>query len=109
MLMTHLEAENIERGIACAPNTMQKITKFVLDINKVRLYKRSIKNKAKFHIITGHQTVMGQLRLFYSKEKVLNLDKVYLSINDIEEVMSQPGPDDQIFAIVTLEKQMYGL
>ena len=73
MLMTHLEAENIERGIACTPNSMKKMTKFVMDINKVRLYKRPIKNKAKFHIITGHQTVMGELRLFYSKEKMLDL------------------------------------
>lgn len=64
---------------------MKKITKFVLDINKVRLYKRSIKNKAKFHIISGHQTVMGQLRLFYSSSKILNLEETYLSINDIEE------------------------
>ena len=78
MLMTHLEAENIERGIACLPGAMKKILKFVLDINKVRLYKRSIKNKAKFHIISGHQTVMGELRLFYSHSKKLNLDDVYL-------------------------------
>ena len=84
MLMTHLEAEVIERGIASTPNWMQKIDKFVLDINKVRLYKRPIKNKTKFHIITGHQTVMGELRLFRSKEQVLDLNQVYLSTNDIE-------------------------
>lgn len=69
MLMTHLESENIERGIACTPNWMKKIKVFVVDINKVRLYKRPIKNKTKFHIITGHQTMMGDLRLFYSETK----------------------------------------
>ncbi len=67
MLMTHLQAQNIERAIICLPNSMRKIQKFVVDINKVRLYKRPIKNKMKFHIISGHQTVMGELRLFYSK------------------------------------------
>jgi selenocysteine-specific elongation factor len=56
------------------PNGMKKIEKFVMDINKVRLYKRPIKNKMKFHMISGHQTVMGELRLFYSPDKKLNLD-----------------------------------
>lgn len=66
MLMTHLEAENIERAIICLPGSMKKIQKLVLDFNKVRLYKRAIKNKMKFHIISGHQTVMGEIRLFCS-------------------------------------------
>lgn len=85
MLMTHLDAENIERGIACAPNSMTKINKFVMEIKKVRLYKRSIKNKAKFHIITGHQTVMGEIRLFSSPSNQIKLDESYQSINDFEE------------------------
>ena len=75
MLMNHLEAQNIERGVACVPGILKKVLKFVLDINKVRLYKRSIKNKAKFHIISGHQTVMGELRLFYSDSKKLDYEK----------------------------------
>lgn len=75
MLMTHLEAENIERGLVCSPHSMQKINKFVLDMNKVRFFKRAIKNKAKFHIITGHQTVMGEIRLFYSSSKNLKHDE----------------------------------
>lgn len=56
-----------------------------MDINIIRLYKRPIKNKAKFHIISGHQTVMSQLRLFYSKDGEFIPDKEYLLINEIEE------------------------
>lgn len=84
MLMVHLEAEEIERALICWPNSVKKIEKFVMDINKIRLYKRPIKNKMKFHIISGHQTVMGELRLFYSHSKKLNLENDYLSINDVE-------------------------
>ena len=62
---------------------MKKMQKFVVDLNKVRLYKRAIKNKMKFHIISGHQTVMGEIRLFYSGEKNLNLAHEYLSISDV--------------------------
>lgn len=59
ILATKLEAEKIERAIACTVNSLKKIEKFVVDVNKVRLYKRSIKNKMQFHIILGHQTAMG--------------------------------------------------
>ncbi len=59
MLMNHLESDLVERGLACTPGYMKKVLKCVMDINLVRLYKRSIKNKAKFHMISGHQTVMG--------------------------------------------------
>lgn len=90
---------------------MKKMQKFVIDMNKVRLYKRQIKNKMKFHIISGHQTVMGEIRLFYSNEKKLNLDHEYLSINDLEEKMNETENkgDRQIFGIVTLEKEMWGV
>lgn len=53
--------------MACLPGSIKQINKFVIDLNLVRLYKRPIKNKAKFHIISGHQTVMSEVRLFCSK------------------------------------------
>jgi selenocysteine-specific elongation factor len=110
MLMTHLEAENIERAIICLPGSMKKIQKFVLDFHKVRLYKRVIKNKMKFHIISGHQTVMGEIRLFRSNEKNLNLEHEYLSINDVEELgVTENKENSYIFAIITLEKEMWGV
>ena len=74
MLMVQLEAEDIERGLACTPGYMKKISRCIMDLNVVRLYKRPIKNKVKFHIISGHQTVMGELRLFVSKHTELNLN-----------------------------------
>ena len=42
-------------------NYLKKIDTFIMDINPITHYlkKRSIKSKSKFHIITGHQTVMG--------------------------------------------------
>ena len=40
----------------------------VVDLNIVRLYKRAIKNKARFNVMSGHQTVEGELRLFIAEE-----------------------------------------
>ncbi len=59
MLITQIESQKIERGLACLPGSIKHINKFVIDLNLVRLYKKPIKNKAKFHIISGHQTVMS--------------------------------------------------
>ena len=71
MLMQHLEAELLERGIACSPGYLKRCRKVVIDLNLVRLYKRPIKNKSRFNIMSGHQTVEGELRLFYSEKKTL--------------------------------------
>ncbi len=57
MLMHHLESDLVERGIACSPGYLKKCKKIVLDLNLVRLYKRPIKNKSRFNIMSGHQTV----------------------------------------------------
>jgi selenocysteine-specific elongation factor len=57
MLMQHLEADLIERGIACSPGYLRKTRRCAIDLHLVRLYKRSIKNKSRFNIMSGHQTV----------------------------------------------------
>lgn len=57
MLMQHLEAELLERGIACSPGYLKRSRKVVIDLNLVRLFKRPIKNKSRFNIMSGHQTV----------------------------------------------------
>ena len=59
MLMHHLEADLIERGIGCTPGYMRRARKCVIDLHLVRLYKRPIKTKARFNIMSGHQTVEG--------------------------------------------------
>lgn len=53
----------------------------------VRLYKRPIKNKARFNIMSGHQTVEGEIRLFYSPNKMVDPKESYLAINEVDEEM----------------------
>jgi len=59
MLMHHLESDLVERGIACTPGYLRKCKRCIIDLNLVRLYKRPIKNKTRFNIMSGHQTVEG--------------------------------------------------
>ena len=66
MLMQHLESDLVERGIGCTPGYLKRCKRFVIDLHLIRLYKRPIKNKSRFNIMSGHQTVEGELRLFYN-------------------------------------------
>lgn len=63
-----------------------------------------------FHIILGHQTAMGQLRLFCSNEEELNLDSDYNSINDFDEhTQNKENSSKYVFAIVTLHTPLWGI
>lgn len=85
MLMHHLEADLVERGIACTPGYLKRTRKIIIDLNLVRLYKRPIKNKSRFNLMSGHQTVEGELRLFFSPNKKLDLNESYLAISEVTE------------------------
>lgn len=113
MLMQHLQSDLLERGIACTPGYLTKTKSCVIDINLVRLYKRPIKNKSRFNIMSGHQTVEGELRLFYVQDKQLDLTKSYLAIGEVsedmiaEEKVRKEGEGTKIYAVVSFEKQFY--
>ena len=95
MLMQHLDAEQVERGIGCTPGYLKRCRKFVIDLHMVRLYKRAIKNKAKFNIMSGHQTVEGELRLFYNEGKVLKAGESYLAIGEVSEEMMKEAKENE--------------
>jgi len=73
MLMYHLESDLVERGVACTPGYLRRTKKCIIDLNLIRLFKRPIKNKSKFNIMSGHQTAEGDLRLFLSESKKIAL------------------------------------
>lgn len=74
----------IERGVACTPGYLNRVKRVIIDLHLVRLYKRSIKNKARFNFMSGHQTVEGELRMFIC-EGQFSKDKSYLAINVVDE------------------------
>jgi selenocysteine-specific elongation factor len=84
LLMHHLEADLVERGIACTPGYLKRGRRLVVDLHLVRLYKRPIKNKARFNIMSGHQTVEAELRLFYSENKAIEPNQAYLAIGEVD-------------------------
>ena len=60
--------------------------------------------------MSGHQTVEGELRLFYNESKVFKANQSYLAIGEVSEEMmkeAKENEDTKIFAILTFEKQFY--
>lgn len=47
----------------------------IIKFSKIKYYKLEIKSKAKYHIISGHQTSMANIRLFYNFKSVEDEDK----------------------------------
>jgi len=64
MLFTQLDSKLIERSIASEPNYIKTTNYVIILAQKVNYFKGSINSKAKFHITTGRQTVMGKLTFF---------------------------------------------
>ncbi len=64
-LMTQMvEGDKPERTTLCSPGLLQRVGSVIIDLNKISYFKLPIKTKANFHVISGHQTTMAQVRLF---------------------------------------------
>mmetsp|Transcript_25297 Transcript_25297/g.84793 ORF Transcript_25297/g.84793 Transcript_25297/m.84793 type:complete len:571 (+) Transcript_25297:30-1742(+) len=62
--VTQLNAEQLERGIACSPGSMLTWTCAVIAVRPIRFYKGISRTGAKFHLTVGHTTVMAKATFF---------------------------------------------
>ncbi|WAR30525.1 SELB-like protein [Mya arenaria] len=58
------DPSQLERGSICTPGALPSIQAAIISMVKIPYYKGSISSKAKFHMTTGHDTVMGRLTVF---------------------------------------------
>jgi selenocysteine-specific elongation factor len=65
LLFTQLESDLIERGLCCTPGIIHPTRHCVIDFHKIRYYKQQLLTKSKFHVISGHQTVMAELKILF--------------------------------------------
>jgi selenocysteine-specific elongation factor len=54
----------IERGIAASPKSLMSTDLILTVIKKIPYFTEAVKNKSKFHITIGHQTVIGYCLFF---------------------------------------------
>ncbi|KAG8462949.1 hypothetical protein KFE25_001722 [Diacronema lutheri] len=62
--VTQLNADALERGIACTPGSMRTWTVGIVAVRPIRFFKGASKTYAKFHLTVGHTTVMAKATFF---------------------------------------------
>ncbi|XP_069120108.1 selenocysteine-specific elongation factor-like isoform X1 [Argopecten irradians] len=62
--VTQFDPKLLERGLVCSPGALPTISAAVVAVERISYYKGAINSKAKFHITTGHDTVMGRVSFF---------------------------------------------
>ncbi|XP_053381410.1 selenocysteine-specific elongation factor-like [Mercenaria mercenaria] len=85
--VTQFDPKLLERGTICTPGALPTIEAAVISVQKIPYYKGSITSKAKFHITTGHDTVMGRLTFFglYDKKELESLESQTAQIKISDE------------------------
>jgi len=62
--VTQLDSKLVERGLVCTPGSVQSYDSVIAVVDKVRFFKQSCLNKAKFHVSIGHATAMATAHFF---------------------------------------------
>jgi selenocysteine-specific elongation factor len=74
--VTQFDPDKLERGLISTPGIIKIFYGLIIRINKVKHFKHDIESRTKFHITSGHSTVMGRIILFadYSENKINQFD-----------------------------------
>ena len=62
--MTQFDPKQLERGLVCTPGSLPTFVSGIMTVSNILYYKGAINSKAKFHITTGHETVMAKVTFF---------------------------------------------
>ena len=62
--VTQFDPDKLERGLISTPGIIKIFHGLIVRVNKVKHFKHEIESRTKFHITSGHSTVMGKIVLF---------------------------------------------
>ena len=98
--VTQLDAEAVERGVACHPGTVPTFQRAIVRVQKVRFYPGDVRSKSKMHIIVGHDTRMATCTFFScfsstgtSGTDVFDFEKEYAYEEELVPCASQANVD----------------
>lgn len=98
--ITNFDSKLLERGLICQKDCVQSALAVIVNLERIRYFKRKIKTKAKFHCSVGHETVMGTILVFSSVESSnFNWDQAY----NYEEMFQDVENPRHFFALIEFE------
>ena len=126
MCVTQLDSNLVERGIVCAPQSVQTYSAVIARVSKIRYYKLSVMNRDKYHISIGHATAMATVQFFtdttHKPADIINtnnttmssapidsfsFEKEYLHVNELPVASSTsyvPCASSPYYVLLELEK-----
>ncbi|KAL9700647.1 hypothetical protein quinque_004088 [Culex quinquefasciatus] len=92
--ITQFDPKLLERGLLCRPGYVMNVYAAAFRLNRIKYFKGPLKDKAKFHITCGHETVMGKIMLL----------KGQTSQHEFVEQLDENQPEDSnAFIIILIE------
>ncbi|XP_058456192.1 selenocysteine-specific elongation factor [Malaya genurostris] len=102
--ITQFDPKQLERGLICTPGFVLTTYATIIRVNRIKYFKGPIRNKSKFHVHIGYETVLACITLF-KEEKVqnaeFNANVEYELIDEIE--IDASDKDDHVFALLEFE------
>ncbi|TNV81040.1 hypothetical protein FGO68_gene8456 [Halteria grandinella] len=93
--VAQLDAALIERGIATTPHSLHSTDLILAIVKKIPYFTEPVKNKSKFHITIGHQTVIGYCLFFTAVQNTQQM-QVQFSKAALSEQGLQLGIESEI-------------
>ncbi len=83
LCVTQFDPDKLERGLIATPGIIKIFHGLIIRIHKVKHFKHEITSRTKFHITSGHSTVMGRIVLFadQSGDKEFDFGREYEAID----------------------------
>jgi len=83
LCVTQFDAKLLERGLVCSPGALPTAHALVVSVERIVYFKQAIRDKAKFHLTSGHETVMAKAHLFSSATAQLDPDAECRHVEEI--------------------------
>ncbi|OZJ03798.1 hypothetical protein BZG36_03023 [Bifiguratus adelaidae] len=96
----HFDSDNVERGLAFTPGTVKYAHAAIIDVHKVRVFKRECYSRSKIHVTVGYATTTATITFFSGpSQDDFNAGKMYL----YEGGLQDDQPDKSQWALLEFD------
>ena len=97
-----LEAEKVERGVACEEGGVEWVERLIVRVEKVRFYKEDVKTGQQMHVSIGHDTFQATCTFFTSQPSSSSTTPTALTFDPALAYLNLPAlPSEPAMALLT--------
>uniref|UniRef100_A0A7G3B0F2 Putative selenocysteine-specific elongation factor n=1 Tax=Lutzomyia longipalpis TaxID=7200 RepID=A0A7G3B0F2_LUTLO len=92
--ITQFDAKALERGFICHPGSVLQCRCGVIKLSRIPFYRSEIASNTKFHITSGHETILANIILFSGKSPEFSFNEEYRFVENIHQESSNNLPEN---------------